>query len=151
MATLISEYENNIKLYDYTEKSVLLLCSSDWGRTHNVYLKELGKFGPGFTVDGEKRSGWIFSKKKTPELTKYVEENNNVIEERKEPTLLKETENYQLYDYTEKSLLLVGAEETDERLKELGKYGKNFMVNREKTEGWIFSKKKEQELLEIIN
>ncbi len=60
-----------IQIWDYTEKSMLLLCSEEFGRSFSASFTKLwGKFGDRYTIEGQKGvKGWIFSKQRFGDLS----------------------------------------------------------------------------------
>ena len=58
----------------------------------------------------------------------------------------------EIIDYSEKSIVVIGdTKDIKEQLKELGgRYNPNLTVDGEKIKGWIFSKRKEEEVRNLI-
>lgn len=75
---------DGLEIVDYSEKAIAV-----FGETNEIkdHLKELGgKFNPALKYNGEKRAGWIFSKKKAEKvrallaLSDRIDENDTIIE-----------------------------------------------------------------------
>lgn len=61
--SLIKEYSSDIKVYEYSEKSILLVTPTEWGRANAESIKSFAKFGTRFTLDGRPNTpGWIIPK-----------------------------------------------------------------------------------------
>lgn len=71
--SLITEFTSSIRLYAYSEKSVLLVTPPDWGKENSTTLKTFGKFGTNFKINEEKTWGWIIPKFKQDEAVSKVE------------------------------------------------------------------------------
>jgi hypothetical protein len=71
--SIIIEYTPEIKLYNYTEKSILLVTPPDWGRSNAEILKTFSKFGSKFTIGGETVHGWIMAKRFQTESMKKIQ------------------------------------------------------------------------------
>lgn len=71
--SLIKNYGNGIALYDYTEKSILLVTPTEWGRKNAEQLKTISKFGTNFKIEGNPTPGWIMAKKQQEQNIKKIE------------------------------------------------------------------------------
>ena len=70
--SLITEFTNSIRLYSYSEKSILLVTPPDWGKENSTTIKTFGKFGTSFKINDEKTCGWIIPKFKQEEAVAKV-------------------------------------------------------------------------------
>ena len=58
---LRGEEEHQVELYHYTEKSIALITTMNFGKAFTKDFKALsGRFNPGLQINGEKKAGWIF-------------------------------------------------------------------------------------------
>jgi hypothetical protein len=58
---LRGEDEHHVRLYQYTEKSIALISTPQFGRAFAKNFKELqGRFNPRLDINDEKQAGWIF-------------------------------------------------------------------------------------------
>lgn len=58
---LRGEDEHVVKLYQYTERSIALISTANFGKAFAKNFKELqGKYNPRLNIDDEKVPGWIF-------------------------------------------------------------------------------------------
>lgn len=65
--SIIKEYTADIKVYDYSEKSILLVTPAEWGRPNAESLKSFAKFGTRFSIEGRNVPGWIIPKSRQME------------------------------------------------------------------------------------
>lgn len=70
--SLITEFTSSIRLYAYSDKSVLLVTPPDWGKENSTTIKTFGKFGTNFKINEEKTCGWIIPKFKQDEAVSKV-------------------------------------------------------------------------------
>lgn len=70
--SLITEYTSEIRLYDYSEKSILLVTPPEWGRANAETIKTFGKFGSRFKIEEKYVAGWIIAKRIQSEVDKKV-------------------------------------------------------------------------------
>ena len=61
-------FETEVKIYDYTEKSVAVEATEHFGRAFTDKLKDLANYNPKLKFG----KGWVLSKKKYPELQKLM-------------------------------------------------------------------------------
>ena len=76
----------NIQMGEYSDKSIIIYGDT---KPYKDLLKELkGRYNSNLRVDGEKVSGWIFSKKHKEKLEKFIQHINGsqyqIIQEIKE-------------------------------------------------------------------
>ena len=63
--------ETNIQMKEYSDKSIIVYGDT---KPYKDLLKELkGRYNSNLRVDGEKVSGWIFSKKHKEKLEKFIQ------------------------------------------------------------------------------
>lgn len=68
------------KIYDYSDKALLLITDKDWGKTNANLLKQYnGSFGVGFVVNGDKIPGWIFPKANATSIAFLRQLSNNAF------------------------------------------------------------------------
>ncbi len=59
--SLRGEEEHTVKLYHYTEKSIALVTSTNFGKAFAKNFKQLnGRFNPRLNINNTTASGWIF-------------------------------------------------------------------------------------------
>lgn len=63
-----TEYESEIKFYDYTENSIAMICDENFGKSFSENLKTIGKYNAKLKIG----KGWIFSKTKLGDLQKMI-------------------------------------------------------------------------------
>jgi len=67
---------NNIQMKEYSDKSLIIFGDT---KSYKDLLKELkGRYNSNLRVDGEKVSGWIFSKKHKEKLEKFIQHVNSI-------------------------------------------------------------------------
>lgn len=65
--------KHNVKLYKYSEKSIALISTPEFGKAFAKKFKEIdGKFNPNLKINDNKEAGWIF-KAETETLEKLNE------------------------------------------------------------------------------
>lgn len=65
---------------NYTEKSIAIFSSEEWGKNNKEKLIELGgRYNPNLTWEGEKKKGWIFSKKRESEILFFLEDESDPL------------------------------------------------------------------------
>jgi len=58
------QFETTVKLYDYSDKSIVIVCDEHFGRAFTSKLKVIGKYNANLKIG----KGWIFPKSKYGEL-----------------------------------------------------------------------------------
>jgi len=69
---------DDVKLIQYSEKSVAIFSNKEWGIQNKDNLKEFsGRYNPNLTLDDKKTPGWIFGNKKKDDILNYLNGNTN--------------------------------------------------------------------------
>lgn len=62
------QFETIVKLYDYSDKSIVIICDEHFGRAFTTKLKVIGKYNANLKIG----KGWIFPKSKYGELQQLI-------------------------------------------------------------------------------
>lgn len=69
---LIYEDQDQIRVYDYSDKSLLIMIPRELGKKNSHILGKFSSFGTRFTVDDRLVPGWIMPKRRLNELNAWL-------------------------------------------------------------------------------
>lgn len=61
---------SEVFLYEYSDSSIALISSKEFAEKHLEKLKQFGRYNPNLSIG----KGWIFSKKRQPEIETFLKE-----------------------------------------------------------------------------
>jgi hypothetical protein len=64
----VSELETEIKIYDYSDLSIVMLCDESFGKSFSETFKTIGKYNGKLKIG----KGWVFSKSKYGKLQQII-------------------------------------------------------------------------------
>ena len=90
---------HNVKLYQYSERSIALITTSEFGKAFAKNFKSIeGRFNPNLKINEEKKAGWVFKAQ-----TETLEKLNNTLKSIFEGEIKPQFTDIIMPDFTNKS------------------------------------------------